>query len=127
MCEFPSTMDFSCLDAAACEPEDLMGMASFAPDFGSSSRPFGVQVNFIQSRTLPVLPRPCILDNLRDQPNSLCIIGKIIYKHLRQLVKNIQKVDKHLQWRMNACNANTYNKNDHRKSSFNNVCIYSAI
>ncbi|XP_053087034.1 paired like homeobox 2Ba [Pangasianodon hypophthalmus] len=75
MCDFPSTMDFSRLDSAACEPPYLMGMASLASDFGSSSHPFGVQVNFIQSRAFPVLPRPRILDNLRDQPNSLCVIG----------------------------------------------------
>ncbi|KAF7686786.1 paired like homeobox 2Ba [Silurus meridionalis] len=65
-------MEFSCLDSAACEPQYLMGMASHVPDFSSSSHPFGVQVNFIQSRTFPVLPRPCIL---RDQPNSFCQIG----------------------------------------------------
>ncbi|KAG7313997.1 hypothetical protein KOW79_022493 [Hemibagrus wyckioides] len=68
-------MDFSCLDSAACEQQYLMGMASFASDFASSSHPFGVPVNFIQSRTFPILPRPCILDNLTDQPNSLCVIG----------------------------------------------------
>ncbi|KAF5902264.1 paired mesoderm homeobox protein 2B [Clarias magur] len=66
-------MDFSCLDPAACEPQYLMGMASLASDFASSSHPFGV--NFIQSRAIPVLPRTCILDGLRDQANSLRVIG----------------------------------------------------
>ncbi|KAK2865636.1 hypothetical protein Q7C36_001692 [Tachysurus vachellii] len=65
-------MDFSCLDSAACEQQYLMGMTSFASDFSSSSHPFGVPVNLIQSRAFPILPRPCILT---DQPNTLCVIG----------------------------------------------------
>ncbi|GAA6111356.1 paired like homeobox 2Ba [Tachysurus ichikawai] len=59
---------------AACEQQYLMGMTSFASDFTSSSHPFGVPVNLIQSRAFPILPRPCILT---DQPNSLCVIVTI--------------------------------------------------
>lgn len=103
---FYCSMDFSCSDSAACEQQYLMGMASFASDFASSSHPFGVPVNFIQSRTFPIFPRPCILDNLTDQPNSLCVIGKIT-EHLK---KHMREVNKHFQCWMNIWNDKNYNK-----------------